>query len=97
MNLLAGEQRSEAYLAVNPQGKVPAIQVRGTIRSSYSHAFFPLPTSSRTFFLAEGVIVCRVPWKDPSVNFTTHAQDVFLLHDFVRVFVCIISRSQGVA
>lgn len=29
MNLLAGEQRSKAYLAVNPQGKVPAIQVRG--------------------------------------------------------------------
>ena len=29
VNLLVGEQRSKAYLAVNPQGKVPAIRVQG--------------------------------------------------------------------
>jgi len=29
VNLLAGEQRSRGYLAVNPQGKVPAVVVRG--------------------------------------------------------------------
>jgi glutathione S-transferase len=29
VNLLQGEQRHPSYLAVNPQGKVPAIRVQG--------------------------------------------------------------------
>ena len=30
VNLLQGEQRHPAFLALNPQGKVPALTVRGT-------------------------------------------------------------------
>ena len=29
VDLLAGQQRTAAYLAINPQGKVPALAVRG--------------------------------------------------------------------
>ena len=34
INLLEGEQRSEEYRALNPQGLVPALQIDGRVRQS---------------------------------------------------------------